>query len=479
MANFLSSLFGSKFPSTHKYEEYLIKLKSDYERFIEFETSPLLARYNELDTEIHTGSFEKRVEELKKLKFKNSTQWRQLDQYNTLKSSSDIKRYLKFVKAGKLARMEQIEQSKQYAEYKELTDFINSPAYHSARAKKGFKTSDEYQKLLQHRNIKKSPDIVFYNKTAASNDYKTASRLKDSDRLNTFFELEAIIQSPEFKKQEAFLRDKKRFNKSKEAELIEEFKLLSKNEEIVWFFEQKKKNPFEEYKKWELTFEDDFDQMKLNTNKWMTGYYWGRALMNENYVPANELQFFTDDNIQIRNSAAKLTLKQQSKTGKSWNDVNGFVQRKFDYTSGLISTGHSFRQKYGKIEAKVMFTSTFPVVNAFWLVGETRAPQIDIFKTSESKNVISCGIQTENVQKSKIIKGASFKNNYFIYGLIWTENELIWTINGKEVHKENREIPNESMYLTFCSILPQEPNSKNLPASMDIDWIRCYKRKDA
>ena len=52
MANILNILFGHKFPSTQKYEEGLIKEKRDYERFVEFEKSPLLLRYNELDKEI-------------------------------------------------------------------------------------------------------------------------------------------------------------------------------------------------------------------------------------------------------------------------------------------------------------------------------------------------------------------------------------------------------------------------------------------
>lgn len=480
MANFLNVLFGSKYPSTQKYEEYLIKLKNDYERYIEFKESSLLIRYNELDKEIHTGSFEKKVEELKNLKFKNSPQWRQLDQYNTLKSSSDIKRYLKIVKGDKLSRMEMIKESDLYKEYKELLDFVNSPKFHAAKSKKGFKKSEEYLKFQQLKSLKKNPEIIFYNRTERSNDYKTAIALKGSDRLETYFELEGIVQSKEFKEQEAFLKDKKRFQKSKEAELIEEFKLLNKNEEILWFLKMQKEKPFEDYKKWQLTFEEDFDQIKLDANKWMTGYYWGRALMNDNYVPSNEHQFFTDENIDLRNSMARISVREEKTVGKSWNTSHGFNDREFNFTSGLISTGQSFRQKYGRLEAKIRFDKSYPVVNAFWLVGETKSPQIDIFRTTEKNNKgYQCGIHSDKESRSKLIKGSFSNNKFFIYGLNWSADELIWTINGKEVHREVNNIPNESMYLTFCSILPEEPKSNNLPASMEIDWIRCYKKAKA
>lgn len=480
MANILSVLFGYKFPSTQKYEESLIKVKRDYERFVEFEKSPLLLRFNELDKEIHTGEFEKKVEELKNLRFKNSQQWKQLDQYNTLKSSSDIKRYLKIIKGDKLSRMDMIKESDLYKEYKELLDFVNSSKFHATKSKKGFKKSEEYLKLQQFKSLKKNSEIIFYNRTERSNDYKTAIALKGSDRLETYFELEGIVQSEEFKEQEAFLKDKKRFHKSKEAELIEEFKLLSKNEEIQWFLAKEKEKPFEEYKKWQLTFEEDFDQIKLDSNRWMTGYYWGRALMNDNYVPSNEHQFFTNENVDLRNSMARISIREEKTVGKSWNVTHGFNDREFNFTSGLISTGQSFRQKHGRLEAKVRFDKAFPVVNAFWLAGETKSPQIDIFRTTEkNKNAYQCGIQTDKENRSKLIKGSILNNNFLIYGLNWSADELIWTINGKEVHREVKNIPSDSMYLTFCSILPKEPKTKNLPASMEIDWIRCYKKVKA
>lgn len=480
MANFLHNLFGSKFPSTQKYEEYLTNVKRDYERFIEFENSPLLSRYNELDKEIHTGSFDKRVEELKTLKYKSSQQWRQLNQYKALKSSSDIKSYLKFMNGEGQGRMKSIEESTLYKEYYEIREYDMSAELLAAKkSKKTFKKSEEYQKLLRLKTLKKNPDISYYNKTARTKNYKAAMSLIGSERLKTFFELQAVIQSDEFKEQEAFLKDKNRFKKSKEAALIQEFEQLSKNEEIRWFLKKQEEKPFEEYKKWQLTFEDDFDQVNLDSNKWMTGYYWGRALMNDNYVPANEHQFFTDKNVDLKSSLAKINIRQEKTVGKSWNDVSGFINREFNYTSGLISTGQSFRQKYGRLEAKVRFDETYPVVNTFWLAGETKSPQIDIFRTTEkSKNAYQCGVQTDKENRSKLVKGAFF-NKFFIYGLNWSADELIWTINGKEVHREKNNIPSGDMYLTFCSILPAEPKTKKLPTSMAIDWIRCYKKVEA
>ena len=121
------------------------------------------------------------------------------------------------------------------------------------------------------------------------------------------------------------MEDRKRFEKSEEARLINEFKLLQKNEEIKWFFEKEKKNPFTDIKKWKLTFEENFDAISLDTGRWMTGYYWGKALINENYVPANEKQFFTERNIELRESMARITTRQEEARGKVWDLTMGFI----------------------------------------------------------------------------------------------------------------------------------------------------------
>jgi hypothetical protein len=478
MATFLGIPFGSKYPSTQKYEDHCDKLISDFKRFTEFKSSPLLARFYELDQLVHSGEFEKKIQSLKHLKFKNSEEWRQLDQHKALKASSDIKTYLKFIKIGKLKRMEQIAASPTFEEFQTLTDYINSAEFHTVKATKAFKNSEAHQKYQRYKSLKKDTDLKFYHKTIRSNQYKTVSNLKDSDRLKTFFQIEAVVQSQTFLDQKAFLEDKKRFEKSEEAALINEYKTLEKNEEIKWFLQIQKTKPFEKLKKWNLTFEDDFDQLKLNETKWMTGYYWGKALMNDNYVPAGEYQMFTDQNVEIRNSIVKIVTRNESIKGKCWDTTHGFIEKTFDYTSGLISTGQSFRQQYGLFEAKVKFNQTSPAVNAFWLVGEKQTPHIDIFKTAFIKsNAIECALYNGSAQLKKTVKGATFANHYYIYSLEWTKEALIWRINGVEIWRQTDNVPQEPMYLSLCTILPQEPTKMHLPAEMEIDWIKCYQKK--
>lgn len=176
------------------------------------------------------------------------------------------------------------------------------------------------------------------------------------------------------------MEDKNRFRKSDEAALIKEFEELKKQPDIVWYHKVKEKNPFEELKKWELTFEDNFDSASLDSEKWITGYYWGKALMNDSYVLEGEHQMFKDENIDLRDSSLRIRVQPEVSKGKVWNPTWGFREKEFEYTSGMISTGQSFRQQFGRFEAKVRFTNSFPVLNAFWMVGERMTPHIDIFQ---------------------------------------------------------------------------------------------------
>lgn len=484
----MTSIFGihfgskSRFTPTNKYEAAINKEIEDFERFKKFEGSELILRYLELNNLIHSGDFEKKIKDLKFSKYKDTEQFRQLNQYNTMRSSSDIKTYLKFVKAGHAERIKTIGSSKSYLDYEKLHTYINSSAFHSLKAKKEFKGSEAFQELQKYNSLSKTPDIKFYVKSIKSNEYKTWLKVENSDRLKTFFELEALVQSEEFLQHKASMEDHNRYKKSEEARLVDEFEKLQKNDDIKWFLDAKKNDPFSEIKKWKLTFEDDFDGMKLDNSKWMTGYYWGKALMNDIYVVEGEKQFFKEKNIELHDSSVCINTRKENTSGKTWNPQLGFITKEYNYTSGLISTGQSFRQKYGKFEAKVRFSEAAPVLNTFWMVGEKMTPQIDIFKTSDKNGkMIECGLHSINkkkepVHQTKNIDGAKFTGDFYIYSLEWTPEAIIWKINGLEVNRETKNLPDEIMYLTFCSTLTEEPADNKIPATMEIDWIRCYEK---
>ena len=482
MAGIFGTLFSSKFPDTGKYEADLIQLQDDFHRFNEITESSLLHRYFELDKEIHSGDFEKRVKELKYKKFKDTDEYRKLERYKQLSKSKDIKTFLKFRSSGKAKRVKEILNSETFQRFRELEHFVNSSEFLKEKSSPDFKKSDAYQKQKEYKRLKKESSIKWAVKTEKSSDYHIFKRLEESDRINEYYKLQSIVESTEFKDFKAFMEDKHRFKKSDEAALIKEFDELQKHKDIVWYLRKKQEKPFEELKKWKITFEDNFDSASLDTSKWITGYYWGKALMNDTYSLEGEHQIFNEENVELRDSSLKIKVERQSLKGKEWSPTLGFREKDFEYTSGMISTGQSFRQQYGRFEAKVRYNNTFPVVNAFWLVGERMTPHIDVFKTIYSGGrMIEAGIISDVpgkgiTESTRKINGTRFTNKYFIYSLDWTENEMVWKINGVEIYRQTHNIPQEPMYLTFSTTLPSEPGEKHLPSEMDVSWVRCYQR---
>ena len=214
----------------------------------------------------------------------------------------------------------------------------------------------------------------------------------------------------------------------------------------------------------------------------MTRYFWGEELLKDSYSMAFDKHFVTDGaNLKIDNSILRIETRQEKASGKAWNPMFGFIPQEFDYTSGLISTGKGFRNKYGKIQAKVNLNNPGDVTHAFWLVGNTILPQVDIFKTSGSKLHMSVHwgdiTQKEGAHKKTSKAGGSkVMKDYYIFELDWTPNELVWKVNGLTLAKQSANVPDEPMYLVFSSGIYKDKISNGVPARMEVDWVRWMEK---
>jgi len=471
---------SSKFPTTAKYEAARKQLKVDFERYNKYKDSDELARIKELEILINTADFKKKVDKLKNEKFKDTQEYRQLHKYLSQKKSSEFKRYFKYKASGMPEKVERIGKADKKSELAELNEFVRSSEYRSEKQQKGFKKSEAYQKMKRCKALSKDAEIKLYNKQIKSTAYKNYTNIHESERLKAYHELEKEVTSEKFIDFKNWMEDKKKYQKSEEYSLTQEYNNLLKSPDYIWFLKTDKKNAFAELKKWQLCFEDEFASNKLNQEKWITGYYWGKAMLNKSYVLESEKQFFTDNNVVIGGNGLQIATKKESSKGLVWDSQRGFMPKDFAFTSGLISTGQSHRQKFGKIEAKVKIQHAHPVKHSFWLVGEEMAPQIDVFRF-EGKNAKSytSGLQVMNGNGPKTIakniKGARFDSEYYIYTLEWVKNKLTWYVNGVKVNEQVKDIPNAPMYLVFSSHITDEIEKLNTDASINIAWVKCYQ----
>lgn len=475
------------FPSTAKIESEEAALIKDFNDFNEYTDSTELKRFEELDKMVNTSEFAEKKKAIKAQKFSGTEEYKKQQEYLKLKKAKHIKNYYQTKSSKELEEYLKFDGSEELKKYEKLAEYINSKEFTEEKqnAGKEYKNSAAYPKEQEYTSMQKSASIRNYFKFKTSPLFENYQRLDGSEEIAGYEKLEKFVDSEEFKKVKEYmaLSPQKKYEQSEEYKLEQEYLGLKKSEKIIWYYKLEKQNDFHKITSWELTFEDDFTNGRLDTKKWMNNYFWGEVLLKDTYALPGDKHFYTDGkNIETQNSILKIITKKESAEGKIWNPVLGFQTQQFNYTSGLVSTGKGFRQKYGLFKAKVRFSGA-PLRQAAWMVAEKILPHVDIAKLE--KNKINIGNFWGNISEKggvnkKIVRkgGSKFTSDFFIYSLEWTPDKLTWKINDLEVMTQTQGIPQEPMYIGFSAGVSGTVPDHQLPAGMEVDWVRVYRKKE-
>jgi hypothetical protein len=440
---------------------------NELKHFQELDGSDKIREFESLEKYIQSSAF-KEKEKMKPITFKDTDEFKKEIEYNALRADAEIKEYLKT--KGK----EDIKKSKVVLRYEELDSFMKSSEFLAKKNMKPitFKDTEEYKKQLEYTRLKSSPEIKEFYKFKSSKEYSNYLNTHDSSRLKRHAELKEYVASDAFREQKSYLLDKKRFEKTEMFKEVQEYDKLKKSEDIIWYLKVKDSNKFDVLKHRELTFSEEFDSDKLDTKKWLTNYYWGDKLLHDRYSVESDLQAYTEkENFELRNSVLKITTKPQKITGKVWSASHGFSTKEFSYTSGIICTGNSFKQKYGTFTAKIKLGDP-NAKNAFWMLADKITPHVDVCRTSKGK--VWFDYFSSKGGNSKTSIGSRYSGDLFIFTLEWTADKLVWKINDTEVFTQTSDIPQEPMYVLLSGGLDKPINGTT---SMEIDWIRVYQPK--
>lgn len=300
---------------------------------------------------------------------------------------------------------------------------------------------------------------------------KERRRLKEeSQQLNREFQTERRQLDEEFKQLNKQLKADLKQQKDDLQQLKNEFKDLAHSKIIKDFFNFKKRYSklLEEQERWVLKFYEDFSKPEIDS-RWSNKQIVSEQLINGTpYSPIEDQHIFTPNNVQQVGGLLKIRIKQEKKQGLAWDKTYGFIPKTFPYTSGMLTSSHSFKQLYGKFEAKIHVKQTQGTYHAFWMGSDTKKPHLNVFKF-EGKNLVISAYNND-VKIEKNLK-YSLKNDFYIYTLMWTNNKLTWLINGKKVF-ESKNIINQPMYISFSSgVYDKKADS----TTMYIDWIRCFR----
>jgi hypothetical protein len=226
-----------------------------------------------------------------------------------------------------------------------------------------------------------------------------------------------------------------------------------------------------------MTFDDEFNTLVSSPNGeigWMSRYTYGRT---QNY----EVQYYSDPSVGVNPFSVKdgvLTIT----AAPADPDIVYNGQTK-TYTSGVLTTYHSFAQLYGYFEIRADLPAGKGFWPAFWMLpaDNTYRPEIDVFEQL-GNNPDKLYYHLHSVDKTKsagfssIVPGAS--TGFHTYAVDWEPDTITWLVDGKEVAHTANTV-NTPMYMLVNLAVGgvgswPGPADGVSSATFKIDYIRAY-----
>lgn len=319
---FTLQLFGGLKP-VETIEKQRKTLLDDYNEFQKVEQSDELKKFLELEKESNSEEFKRKKAEIEALHFNGSKEFNQLKEFAGLQKKRSIKNYFKVAKSAELERFNKLKSSEKLSEYYKLQEYVKEGQF--AKDKKEileqvFKGSVEEKHWIDFKKLEKSTGIKVWkelqqsellkkheafakseklkNYTQLSNsagddklksaelkqlkndaaikDYFSFEKSKklriyretaDSQDLKKYIELKAFVESENYKKREAFLKDTKKFENSEAFKKYSRFRQLSTDADVKFFLDFEKSSLHKNY----LDVLDSFDLKRHNELEEITG----------------------------------------------------------------------------------------------------------------------------------------------------------------------------------------------------------------
>lgn len=191
------------------------------------------------------------------------------------------------------------------------------------------------------------------------------------------------------------------------------------------------------------------------------------------------------ENAELADGILKMRAKKEDRGGQHW-------------TAASLWTKQTF--KYGYFECRYRYAAAEGTNNSFWLMTRHHLdPEYKGVKSSRDvpgrfeidineghyPNEVNMNIHNWTGQhwaKSKhiLIEDADLAREFHIYGLKWTNDELIWYFDGKEIRREENTICHKPspVWLSLAIIKwAGEITDAIDGTAMEVDYVRVYQEK--
>lgn len=239
-----------------------------------------------------------------------------------------------------------------------------------------------------------------------------------------------------------------------------------------------------------LSFSDEFDTLDLRDGSggtWDTNFWWGQP--NGSTLAENgELQWYIDADYGPTSSVNPFSVEDGILTitaARAPDAIRPYINN-HEYTSGLLTTYGSFSQTYGYFEMRADMPNNHGVWPAFWLLPADGSwpPELDVVEMrGQDPNTVQVSAHSNETGSRTTVSSAVNVTNtegFHNYGLLWTEDELVWYFDDVEVFRtDTPDDMHEPMYmlanLAVGGTAGTPADGLATPAEMEIDYIRAYE----
>jgi beta-glucanase (GH16 family) len=243
----------------------------------------------------------------------------------------------------------------------------------------------------------------------------------------------------------------------------------------------------------ELTFSDEFDTLDLwngSSGTWDSNYWWG-AENGSTLTSNNDLQWYIDTDYAPTRSVNPFSIDDGVLTitaARAPEAIRPYINN-YEYTSGLLTTYESFAQTYGYFEIRADMPETQGTWPAFWLLPEDGSwpPELDVIEMfgKDPNKLILTGHSNATGTHTTVgtTAYAADTEGFHTYGVLWTEDELVWYFDDVEVARAATPADmHDPMYMLVNMGIGGQAGAPAdelaTPAEMQIDYIHAYALQD-
>jgi beta-glucanase (GH16 family) len=176
----------------------------------------------------------------------------------------------------------------------------------------------------------------------------------------------------------------------------------------------------------------------------------------------NELQFYSSDNVIIKEDSIGITSRKEERENKA-------------YTSGLVESTNAYR--YGYFEFNIEISEGKGIFPAIWMMPDDGSayPEIDIFEMIGSDPYSFYGVihyLEDGVKKSKYFRHEVPRKEKYCVSLKWDMDSLTWYIDNREMMVLTNGVPSGLMYIIVNQAVggdwPGDPEDTAFPCKFKV-----------